>query len=45
MKAGKARATRSSRTRKESSMTNEEKLEAIRPWSDPEERVTVDFLD
>jgi hypothetical protein len=26
-------------------MTNEEKLEAIRPWIDPEERVTVDFLD
>lgn len=26
-------------------MTNEEKVEAIRPWIDPEERVTVDFLD
>jgi hypothetical protein len=26
-------------------MTNEEKLEAIRPWIDPEERVTVNFLD
>lgn len=26
-------------------MTNEEKIEAIRPWIDPEERVTVDFLD
>jgi hypothetical protein len=26
-------------------MTNEEKLQAIRPWIDPEERVTVDFLD
>ena len=26
-------------------MTKEEKLQAIRPWIDPEERVTVDFLD
>ena len=26
-------------------MTNEEKLKAIRPWIDPEERVTVNFLD
>jgi hypothetical protein len=26
-------------------MTNEEKLKAIRPWIDPEERVTVIFLD
>ena len=26
-------------------MTNEEKVEAIRPWIDPEERITVDFLD
>ena len=26
-------------------MTNEEKLEAIRPWVDPEERITVNFLD
>jgi hypothetical protein len=26
-------------------MTNEEKQEAIRPCIDPEERVTVDFLD
>jgi hypothetical protein len=26
-------------------MTNEEKLEVIRPWIDPEERVTVNFLD
>lgn len=26
-------------------MTNEEKLQAIRPWIDPEERVTVTFLD
>jgi hypothetical protein len=26
-------------------MTNEEKLRAIRPWIDPEERVTVDFSD
>ena len=26
-------------------MTNEEKLEAIRPWIDPQERVTVNFLD
>jgi hypothetical protein len=26
-------------------MTNEEKLQAIRPWIDPEERVTVNFLD
>ena len=26
-------------------MTNEEKLKAIRPWIDPEERVTVSFLD
>jgi hypothetical protein len=30
---------------KESSMTNEEKVEVIRPWIDPEEWVTVDFLD
>ena len=26
-------------------MTNKEKLKAILPWIDPEERVTVDFLD
>lgn len=26
-------------------MTNKEKLECIRPWIDPEERVTVHFLD
>jgi hypothetical protein len=26
-------------------MTNEEKLEAIRPWIDSEERVTVCFID
>ena len=26
-------------------MTNEEKLKAIRSWIDPEERVTVNFLD
>jgi len=26
-------------------MTNEEKLRAIRPWIDPEERITVNFLD
>ena len=26
-------------------MTNEEKMKAIRPWIDPEERVTVNFLD
>lgn len=26
-------------------MTNEEKLQCIRPWIDPEERVTVHFLD
>jgi len=26
-------------------MTNEEKIKAIRPWIDPEERVTVHFLD
>jgi hypothetical protein len=26
-------------------MTNEEKLKAIRPWIDPEERVTMNFLD
>ena len=26
-------------------MTNEEKLKAIRPWIDPEERITVNFLD
>ena len=26
-------------------MTNEEKLKAIHPWIDPEERVTVNFLD
>ena len=26
-------------------MTNEDKLKAIRPWIDPEERVTVNFLD
>jgi|GEM_PF-2057373 len=26
-------------------MTNEEKLRAIRPWINPEERVTVNFLD
>jgi hypothetical protein len=26
-------------------MTNEEKLKAIRPWIDPEERVTVNFLN
>jgi hypothetical protein len=29
----------------EARMTNEEKLQAIRPWIDPEERVTVSFLD
>jgi hypothetical protein len=26
-------------------MTNEEKLKAIRPWIDPEERITLNFLD
>ena len=26
-------------------MTNEEKLKFIQPWIDPEERVTVHFLD
>lgn len=26
-------------------MTNEEKEKRIRPWIDPEERVTVNFLD
>ena len=26
-------------------MTNEEKMKAILPWIDPEERVTVNFLD
>lgn len=26
-------------------MTNEEKMKAIRPWINPEERVTVNFLD
>ena len=26
-------------------MTNEEKQKCIRPWIDPEERVTVHFLD
>jgi hypothetical protein len=26
-------------------MTNEEKLKTIRSWIDPEERVTVNFLD
>ena len=26
-------------------MTNAEKVEKIRPWIDPEERVTVNFLD
>ena len=26
-------------------MTNQEKLKSILPWIDPEERVTVDFLD
>lgn len=26
-------------------MTNEEKMQAIRPWINPEERVTVNFLD
>ena len=26
-------------------MTNDEKLQAILPWIDPEERVTVNFLD
>jgi len=26
-------------------MTNEEKEKSIRPWIDPEERVTVNFLD
>lgn len=26
-------------------MTNEEKAKAIRPWINPEERVTVNFLD
>ena len=26
-------------------MTNEEKLQQIRPWIDPEERVTVHFTD
>jgi hypothetical protein len=26
-------------------MTNEEKMILIRPWIDPEERVTVHFLD
>jgi hypothetical protein len=26
-------------------MTNDEKLKAILPWIDPEERVTVNFID
>jgi len=26
-------------------MTNEEQMQAIRPWINPEERVTVNFLD
>jgi hypothetical protein len=26
-------------------MTNEEKVKMIRPWIDPEERITVHFLD
>ncbi|HKO29772.1 MAG TPA: hypothetical protein VJU54_01430 [Nitrospiraceae bacterium] len=26
-------------------MTNDEKLKAILPWIDPEERITVNFLD
>lgn len=26
-------------------MTNQEKQESIRPWIDPEERITVQFLD
>ncbi len=26
-------------------MTNEEKVKAIRPWINPEERITVHFLD
>lgn len=26
-------------------MTNQEKVKTIRPWIDPEERVTVHFLD
>jgi len=26
-------------------MTNEEKMQAIRPWINPEERVTVNFMD
>ena len=26
-------------------MTNEEKIEKIRPWIDPEERITVHFRD
>ena len=26
-------------------MTNKEKLESIQPWIDPEERITVHFLD
>jgi hypothetical protein len=26
-------------------MTNEEKEQLIRPWIDPEERITVNFLD
>ena len=30
---------------KEASMANEEKLKAIHPWIDSEERVTVSFLD
>jgi len=30
---------------KEASMANEEKLKAIHPWVDSEERVTVSFLD
>jgi hypothetical protein len=29
----------------ETPMTNEEKLKAILPWIDPEERITVNFLD
>jgi len=30
---------------KEAGLTNEEKLKAIHPWIDSEERVTVSFLD
>lgn len=36
--------THSERTR-ETSMTQDEKEQLIRPWIDPEERVTVQFLD